>query len=280
MPTRPSTRCTRRPGATRPVVLAINDYNTEQAGKRQRLHDLVDAAARQRRAGRRRRPSVPPQPVDTGRSLEDAIVAFEDLPVTQVVSELDVTTGTPVTEALSDRPGLLLPRRVPDLPRPHRRPVLGDRVGPHRQPQLAGRRRRPAPVRRRAAGEAGLPRRRRRRAPAAATVGVRVHGRQRPEHGVDRVGVAAAARDRRRHRASSCDGAPTRSSAYVRVSDATVDATDAITFVVDGATLHRPSRRRRRRAGAGRRSPPAGSRRPSSRCPAPRSASSSTSTSK
>ncbi|MGV8897011.1 MAG: endo-1,4-beta-xylanase [Rhodoglobus sp.] len=87
-------------GADRPVTLFINDYNTEQTGKQQRYHDLV---ARMLARG------VPldgvghqfhvslSMPVS---ALENAIVAFEDLPVTQAVTELDVTTGTPVTEAL------------------------------------------------------------------------------------------------------------------------------------------------------------------------------------
>ncbi len=87
-------------GSDRPVVLAINDYNTEQAGKRQRLHDLVERLLAR---------GVPVDAVGHQfhlslstpvASLDDALVAFEDLPVTQVVSELDVTTGTPVTEAL------------------------------------------------------------------------------------------------------------------------------------------------------------------------------------
>ncbi|WP_129337446.1 endo-1,4-beta-xylanase [Cellulomonas endophytica] len=88
------------PGTDRPVTLTINDYNTEQTGKQVRLHDLVerllargapvDAVGHQFHASL----AMPVQ------ALEDAIVAFEDLPVTQVVSELDVTTGTPVTPAL------------------------------------------------------------------------------------------------------------------------------------------------------------------------------------
>jgi endo-1,4-beta-xylanase len=87
-------------GSVRPVVLAINDYNTEQAGKRQRLHDLVERLLAR---------GVPVDAVGHQfhlslstpvASLDEALVAFEDLPVTQVVSELDVTTGTPVTEAL------------------------------------------------------------------------------------------------------------------------------------------------------------------------------------
>jgi endo-1,4-beta-xylanase len=87
------------PGSDRPVLLAVNDYNTEQQAKRQRLHDLVT-----RMLGR----GVPVDVVGHQfhlslstpvQSLEDAITAFADVPVRQVVSELDVTTGTPVTEA-------------------------------------------------------------------------------------------------------------------------------------------------------------------------------------
>jgi endo-1,4-beta-xylanase len=88
------------PAATRPVTLFINDYNTEQSGKRQRLHDLV-----QRLLAR----GVPVDgvghqfhislstPVQT---LDDALTAFDDLPVVQAVTELDVATGTPVTQSL------------------------------------------------------------------------------------------------------------------------------------------------------------------------------------
>ncbi|WP_210479633.1 endo-1,4-beta-xylanase [Naasia sp. SYSU D00948] len=87
-------------GESRPITLTINDYNTEQIGKQQRMHALVerllargvpvDAVGHQFHVSL----AMPVQ------ALEDAIVAFSDLPVTQVVSELDVTTGTPVTEAL------------------------------------------------------------------------------------------------------------------------------------------------------------------------------------
>lgn len=83
----------------RPVTLTINDYNTEQVGKQQRLHALVerllardvpvDAVGHQFHVSL----AMPVQ------ALEDAIVAFDDLGLTQVVSELDVTTGTPVTQA-------------------------------------------------------------------------------------------------------------------------------------------------------------------------------------
>ncbi|WP_207457292.1 endo-1,4-beta-xylanase [Herbiconiux sp. SYSU D00978] len=88
-------------GANRPITLAINDYNTEQVGKRDRMHALVERAL-----GR----GVPIDAVGHQfhvslatpvQALEDAIVDFKDLPgIRQLVSELDVTTGTPVTEAL------------------------------------------------------------------------------------------------------------------------------------------------------------------------------------
>ena len=86
-------------GAGHPVTLAINDYNTEQSGKRQRLHNLVerllDRGAPVDAVGHQFHLSLS-TPVGT---LEEAITAFEDLPVTQVVSEMDVTTGTPVDTA-------------------------------------------------------------------------------------------------------------------------------------------------------------------------------------
>ena len=150
-------------GADHPVTLAINDYNTEQSGKRQRLHALVerllDRGVPVDAVGHQFHLSLS-TPVGT---LEEAITAFEDLPVTQVVSEMDVTTGTPVDAGQADRPGLLLPRRVPDLPGPRRRPVRGDALGPPRRPQLAvgaG----TAPVRCQPQGEARVLRGGRRRA--------------------------------------------------------------------------------------------------------------------
>ena len=86
-------------GADHPVTLVINDYNTEQSGKRQRLHDLVsrllDRGVPVDAVGHQFHLSLS-TPVGT---LEEAITAFEDLPVTQVVSEMDVTTGTPVDAA-------------------------------------------------------------------------------------------------------------------------------------------------------------------------------------
>ncbi|MFE1645972.1 endo-1,4-beta-xylanase [Microbacterium sp. P01] len=86
-------------GSDRPITLIINDYNTEQTGKQARLHALVERMLAR---------GVPVDGVGHQfhvslsfpvTALEDAIVAFEDLPVTQAVTELDVTTGTPVTPA-------------------------------------------------------------------------------------------------------------------------------------------------------------------------------------
>ncbi|WP_152191737.1 endo-1,4-beta-xylanase [Georgenia satyanarayanai] len=88
------------PGTDRPVTLFINDYNTEQSGKQTRYFDLVerlvdrgvpiDGVGHQFHVNL----AVPVQ------ALEDAIVRFQDTGLVQVVTELDVTTGTPVTQAL------------------------------------------------------------------------------------------------------------------------------------------------------------------------------------
>ncbi|GAA1822174.1 endo-1,4-beta-xylanase [Agromyces salentinus] len=86
-------------GSDRPVTLFINDYNTEQGGKQQRYHALVSRLIERGvpvdGVGHQFHVSLA-MPVS---ALEDAIVAFEDLPVTQAVTEFDVTTGTPVTQA-------------------------------------------------------------------------------------------------------------------------------------------------------------------------------------
>ncbi len=88
------------PGADRPVALFINDYNTEQSGKQQRYHDLVtrllDRGVPLDGVGHQFHVNLA-MPVS---ALEGAIERFADLPVTQAVTELDVTTGTPVTDAL------------------------------------------------------------------------------------------------------------------------------------------------------------------------------------
>jgi endo-1,4-beta-xylanase len=83
-------------GKEHPVTLFINDYNTEQSGKQQRYLDLVERLLER---------DVPldgvghqfhvnlAMPVS---ALRGALDRFADL---QVVTELDVTTGTPVTDA-------------------------------------------------------------------------------------------------------------------------------------------------------------------------------------
>lgn len=90
------------PAADRPVALFINDYNTETAGKQDRYHALVE-----RLLGR----GVPLDGVGHQfhlnlavpvSSLEATFERFADLPVTQAVTELDVPTGSPVTQ-----PGLV-----------------------------------------------------------------------------------------------------------------------------------------------------------------------------
>ncbi|MBL0885584.1 endo-1,4-beta-xylanase [Myceligenerans indicum] len=85
--------------AERPVTLFINDYNTEQSGKQDRYHALVERLLAR---------GVPVDGVGHQfhvnlsmpvSALEGALDRFSDLPVTQAVTELDVTTGTPVTQA-------------------------------------------------------------------------------------------------------------------------------------------------------------------------------------
>jgi endo-1,4-beta-xylanase len=87
-------------GATHPVTLFINDYNTEQAGKRGRYHALVQRllarGAPVDGVGHQFHVNLA-MPVS---ALDDAFAAFEDLPVKQAVTEFDVPTGTPVSQAL------------------------------------------------------------------------------------------------------------------------------------------------------------------------------------
>ncbi|MFY1699764.1 endo-1,4-beta-xylanase [Solwaraspora sp. WMMA2101] len=86
------------PGAD-PVTLFINDYNTEQSGKQARYKALVqrllDRGVPIDGVGHQFHVSLA-TPVT---SLETALATFAELPLTQAVTELDVTTGTPVTEA-------------------------------------------------------------------------------------------------------------------------------------------------------------------------------------
>lgn len=86
-------------GTNRPVALFINDYNTEQSGKQLRLHALVkrmlDRGVPIDGVGHQFHLNLS-TPVS---ALEAALDLFSDLDVIQAVTELDVTTGTPVTEA-------------------------------------------------------------------------------------------------------------------------------------------------------------------------------------
>ncbi|GAA1987997.1 endo-1,4-beta-xylanase [Isoptericola halotolerans] len=86
-------------GADRPVTLFINDYNTEQGGKQDRYLALVERLVEREvpidGVGHQFHVSLA-MPV---AALEAAIVRFEHLPLVQAVTELDVTVGTPVTQA-------------------------------------------------------------------------------------------------------------------------------------------------------------------------------------
>ena len=86
-------------GATHPVTLFINDYNTEQSGKQQRYHALVERLLERGApidgVGHQFHVSLS-MPVT---ALADALDAFDDTGLVQAVTELDVTTGTPVTQA-------------------------------------------------------------------------------------------------------------------------------------------------------------------------------------
>ncbi|WP_166866576.1 endo-1,4-beta-xylanase [Salinibacterium sp. ZJ70] len=86
-------------GADRPVTLFINDYNTEQSGKQDRYLALVQRLLSRGvpldGVGHQFHVSLA-MPVS---ALESAIQRFQGLGLTQAVTELDVTTGTPVTQA-------------------------------------------------------------------------------------------------------------------------------------------------------------------------------------
>lgn len=95
------------PAANRPVALFINDYNTETtySNKRQRYHSLiqrllargvpVDGVGHQFHVGLSLAPSV----------LDTTLTAFADLGLRQAVTEFDVPTGTPVSDALLAQQG-------------------------------------------------------------------------------------------------------------------------------------------------------------------------------
>ncbi|MBO3088692.1 endo-1,4-beta-xylanase [Cellulomonas dongxiuzhuiae] len=86
-------------GTDRPVTLFINDYSTEAVAKQDRYFALVERLLSRGvpldGVGHQFHVSLT-TPV---AALEAALTRFEALPVTQAVTELDVATGTPVTEA-------------------------------------------------------------------------------------------------------------------------------------------------------------------------------------
>ena len=146
--TRRSTRRTPPPAPTArsPVHQRLQHRAGRQAAA---LHALVERLLARGVPVGRRRPPVPRQPVDAGPALEAALVAFEDLPVTQAVTELDVTTGTPVTQAQLIEQGYYY-RDAFRIFRAHADDLFSVTVwGLTDGRQLAGRRRRAAPLRRR-----------------------------------------------------------------------------------------------------------------------------------
>lgn len=90
------------PSTDRPVSLFINDYNTESGGKQDRYFALVDSLIER---------GIPVDGVGHQMhlnlgvpisQLDATLDRFAALPVVQAVTELDVPTGTPVTQ-----PGLI-----------------------------------------------------------------------------------------------------------------------------------------------------------------------------
>ncbi|GGH43556.1 endo-1,4-beta-xylanase [Microbacterium album] len=86
-------------GSDRPVALFINDYNTEQDGKQGRYAALVDRLLERGvpldGVGHQFHVSLA-MPIS---ALAGALERFAGLGLTQAVTEFDVTTGTPVTQA-------------------------------------------------------------------------------------------------------------------------------------------------------------------------------------
>lgn len=85
--------------AEHPVTLFINDYGTEQAGKRSRYKALLERMIQQ---------GVPFDGIGhqfhvslttASSNLDDALTDMSSLGKKQAITELDVATGTPVTEA-------------------------------------------------------------------------------------------------------------------------------------------------------------------------------------
>ena len=90
-------------GSDRPVMLFINDYNTEQSGKQDRYRALVEQLLAEGvpidGVGHQFHVSLS-MPVS---ALEAAIVRFEDLDVVQAVTELDVVVGSANPARLIDQ---------------------------------------------------------------------------------------------------------------------------------------------------------------------------------
>lgn len=96
------------PEAGRPVTLFINDYNTERADKRGRYLVLVDRLLERGipidGIGHQFHVSSGTETGDFARALDDA----SGRGLTQAVTELDVPTGTPVTDANLFKQGVYL----------------------------------------------------------------------------------------------------------------------------------------------------------------------------
>ncbi len=86
-------------GVEHPVTLFINDYNTEQSGKQDRYYALVERLLARGvpvdGVGHQFHVSLSTPVPALGAALD----RFAGLPVVQAVTELDVTVGTPVTQA-------------------------------------------------------------------------------------------------------------------------------------------------------------------------------------
>ncbi len=187
------------PAADRPVTLFINDYNTEQDGKQQRYHALVERLLARGvpvdGVGHQFHVSLS-MPVS---ALDAALDAFEDTGLTQAVTELDVTIGTPVTQANLVEQGYYF-RDAFRAFREHSDDLFSVTAwGLTDGRSWRASRRGAAHLQRRAPGEAGLLRHRRRRAAGPTPHGQRLPGRRaagRGRHDRPRLAAAAAARHR------------------------------------------------------------------------------------
>ena len=131
-------------GSDRPVTLFINDYNTEQAGKQEPLPRPGRAAAgpracRSTASGHQFHVSLA-MPVASSRRPSSR---FADLPVPQVGDRAGRHHRHPGHRGHPRRAGLLLPRRVPGLPRRTPRSCSRSRSGA--SPTRAAGGRAPAP---------------------------------------------------------------------------------------------------------------------------------------